>query len=316
VTNLIFPIITLLIAMVSLQGGASLAKQLFPLVGTVGAAGLRLSLATLILFIVWRPWRGKLTRKEFYSVSLYGFSLGFMNLFFYMALERIPLGIGVALEFTGPLAVSLASSRRVSDFTWVAFTIIGILLLMPTSASSNPLDLIGVAYGLAAGAGWALYIIFGQRAGASMSSGRTAALGMFMGSLVVLPLAIVQEGSKLFSLSILPLAFFVALISSAFPYTLEMIVLKKLPAKTFGILSSLEPAMAAVSGLFFLNEHLSFVQWLAIGLIILASFGSSISVGPKAGNTCTKGRLTFRWKSFYSNLLRFRPKLVTPRTRF
>ncbi|MEO5968588.1 MAG: EamA family transporter [Bdellovibrionia bacterium] len=264
--------------MTSIQFGATFAKQLFPFVGTAGSSTLRLLLATVILFVVWKPWRGKISRAEIRSIALYGISLGSMNLLFYMALARIPLGIGVALEFTGPLAVSLASSRRIGDVFWAVLAVTGILLLMPVSDASTALDPIGVGYALAAGVAWALYILFGQRAGASMHGGRATSLGMLVATLVVLPIGVFQEGAKLLDLKLFPIAFSVALLGSAVPYTLEMFVLKKLPAKTFGILMSLEPAIAAISGLFLLNERLSLVQWSAIGCIIAASTGSSLSM--------------------------------------
>lgn len=264
--------------MTSIQFGATFAKQLFPVVGVVGTSGLRLFLATAILFAVWRPWRGKLSRTEIKAITLYGISLGFMNLLFYVALARIPLGISVALEFTGPLTVSLASSRRLGDFLWVVLAGIGIVLLLPVSGVSEALDPVGVLFALGAGGFWALYIIFGQRAGGSMHGGRATALGMLVATLVVLPMGIIEEGTKLFDLKLLPLALLVALTSSAFPYTLEMFVLKKLPAKTFGILMSLEPAIAAISGLFLLHEYLTWIQWSAIGCIIAASVGSSVSM--------------------------------------
>ncbi len=269
--------------MTSIQFGSTLAKQLFPVVGVVGTSGLRLFLATVILFAVWRPWRGQLSRAEIKAITLYGVSLGFMNLLFYVALARIPLGIAVALEFTGPLTVSLASSRRLGDFLWVILAGIGIVLLLPVSGVSEALDPVGVLFALGAGGFWALYIIFGQRAGGSMHGGRATALGMLVAALVVLPMGIIEEGTKLFDLKLLPLALLVALTSSAFPYTLEMFVLKKLPAKTFGILMSLEPAIAAVSGLILLHEYLTWIQWSAIGCIIAASVGSSVSMRQEIG---------------------------------
>ena len=282
-----FLILTLLIAMTSVQSGATLAKQLFPHVGAIGAAGLRISLAALMMGVVWRPWRGRLSRTELCSLALYGTSLGLMNLLFYIAIETIPLGIGVALEFTGPLAVALAGSRRMSDFFWVALAVIGLLLLLPpsllqpTSETSTSLDPVGVAYALGAGCCWALYILFGQKAGASMHSGRAACLGMWAAAITVLPFSLFTAGTKLLNIQLLPLALLVALTSSALPYTLEMFVLKKLPAKTFGILMSLEPVIAAISGLVFLQERLSLLQCSAVGCIIAASAGSSWSLRRK-----------------------------------
>ncbi|CAM6054839.1 unnamed protein product [Sphagnum tenellum] len=271
-------IATLLTAMVSIQYGATFAKKLFPLIGPVGSTGVRLTLATVILFMVWKPWRGpRLKRSEIKAIGLYGVSLGWMNLLFYEALVRIPLGPAVALEFTGPLSVALLLSRKKKDFLWVTLAAIGLLLLLPTGGTMG-LDLIGCAFALGAGGCWAMYILFGQKAGSSsLSGGRITALGMFAATLVILPVALFQEGLKLFQPSFLPLALAVALLSSAIPYTLEMSVLKKMPAKTFGILMSLEPAIAATLGLIFLSEKLYLSQIFAIASIMAASLGSALS---------------------------------------
>ena len=209
---------------------------------------------------------------------MYGLSLGGMNLLFYLALAHIPLGIAVAFEFCGPLAVALFASRRAVDFLWVACAVGGLLLLLPLGVTATALDLWGVAFALAAGACWALYIIFGRRVGASVHGGTATALGMCVAALVVLPFGVVHSGLALLSWDVLPTGFGVAILSSAFPYSLEMIALKKLSAHTFGVLMSMEPAVAAISGLLFLSEKLSSVQWVALGLIILASAGSAASV--------------------------------------
>ena len=266
-------------AMVSIQTGASLAKHLFPLVGPQGSAALRLFFASLILLIVWRPWSRPPAADHWRAIWLYGLSLGGMNLLFYMALAHIPLGIAVAFEFCGPLAVALFASRRAVDFLWVACAVGGLLLLLPVGGvATAALDPWGVAFALAAGACWALYIIFGRRVGAAVHGGTATALGMCVAALVVLPFGVVHSGLGLLSWAVLPAGFGVAILSSAFPYSLEMIALKKLPAHTFGVLMSMEPAIAALSGLLFLSEKLSSLQWLALGLIIFASAGSAVSV--------------------------------------
>jgi inner membrane transporter RhtA len=272
-----FSIGTLLVAMASIQIGASVAKNLFPVVGAVGATFLRLLFATLILFVIWKPWRGKLNTREMTAIALYGAALGFMNLLFYMALERIPLGIAVALEFTGPLTIALASSRKALDFIWAALAIVGIIMIMPLTHASRELDPVGMLFALGAGGCWALYILFGQRAGSSVHGGRATALGMLVAFLVVLPVGIGHAKGIVISYDILPIALVVSVLSSALPYSLEMFALKKLPTQTFGILMSLEPALAALSGLLFLGEYLSFIQWLAIACIMVASVGSSFS---------------------------------------
>ncbi len=269
-------LISVVIAMASIQGGAALGKQLFPAVGPAGATTMRLVCASIILAIVWRPWKHLPSRTGWRSLVIYGVALGGMNLLFYMSLARIPLGIAVALEFTGPLAVAVASSRRARDWVYVAMAVVGVLILLPFHGAAGHLDLIGAGLALAAGACWALYILFGQKSAEAHGS-VAVALGMIIASLVAMPVGIAQAGADMLQLSLLPAALGVAVLSSALPYSLEILALKRLPTQTFSILMSGEPALAALSGLIFLGEHLSISQWLAIGLIIAASAGSSVS---------------------------------------
>jgi inner membrane transporter RhtA len=261
--------------MISLQGGASLAKQLFPVVGPIGATSLRLSFASILLCLVFRPWRLRLNKKEILFLFFYGASLGCMNFLFYSALMKIPLGITVALEFIGPLGVALIASRRAKHFFLAALAALGIVLLLPLKASSEPLSWIGISYALGAGLCWALYIVFGQKVSASVQSGMAAAGGMCVAALVVLPLCLLQSENPFQATAILPLAVAVAVLSSALPYSLEMVALKKLSAHTFGLLMSLEPVIAALIGLVFLREHLTLIQWFAIFCIITASIGKT-----------------------------------------
>ena len=161
----LFPVGLLLIAMASIQSGASLAKSMFPIVGAQGTTTLRLIFASVIMLLILRPWRARLTAKSLRTVVVYGMALGGMNFLFYMSLRSVPLGIAVALEFTGPLAVAIYASRRAVDFLWIALAIVGLLLLIPTGEASSGIDLVGAAYALGAGVCWALYILFGQKAG-------------------------------------------------------------------------------------------------------------------------------------------------------
>lgn len=271
------PVSAILIAMVSIQSGASLAKGLFPIVGAAGASALRLVFAAAILLLVWRPWSHPVRPAERRAVLLYGVSLGSMNLLFYMALKHIPLGLAVAFEFCGPLAIALFQSRRAVDFLWVACAVLGLALLLPINQESGSLDFLGVAYALGAGVCWAFYIIFGQAAGAAMHGGRAVALGMLIAAFVVLPVGLVSAGRDLLSMEAARTALAVAILSSALPYSLEMYALKQLPAHTFGVLMSIEPAIAALSGFVFLSEKLRSLQWMAIGLIMLASIGCTLS---------------------------------------
>lgn len=274
------PIALLLVAMLSIQSGASLAKSLFPLIGAEGTTTLRLGLAAVILALVMRPWRARLSLEGCRSLLAYGLALGGMNLLFYMALQTVPLGIAVALEFTGPLALALLSSRRPLDFAWVALAIFGLWLLLPSDAAKAPLDPLGVALALGAGLCWTLYIIFGQKAGAAYGR-QTVALGTLVAALLVMPVGLWQAGTSLFTLELLPIALSVAVLSSALPYSLEMVALTRLPTRTFSVLMSMEPAIAALSGLLLLGERLGWSQWLAIAAIVLASAGAAATIRPK-----------------------------------
>jgi inner membrane transporter RhtA len=197
-----------------------------------------------------------------------------MNLFFYSSLDRIPLGIAVALEFTGPLAVAMAASRRPIDFVWIVLAAFGLIAILPMGTGSQRLDPVGIGYALAAGVCWAIYIVFGQKAG-NAHGGQTTAIGTVVGAIVIVPFGIAHAGAALLSPALLPAAITVALLSTALPYSLEMYALTRLPTRTFGVLMSGDPALGALSGLIFLGEKLSIVQWVAIASIMLASAGSA-----------------------------------------
>lgn len=271
------PLLQLFLAMLSIQTGAGVAKSLFPLTGAAAAASLRLSFAALILIFLWRPWRYKFSKTQRMHLILYGSSLGLMNLSFYFALERIPLGLAVTLEFMGPLVLSMLSSRKPSDFLWAILSGVSIFLLMPQKDISHSNDLIGILFALTAGLFWALYIVFGKKAGEYLGGGIAACIGMIIAALVVLPFGLSLNPSGLLNISVLPLALGVAILSSALPYSLEMIALKKIPTKTFSILMCLEPAIATLIGFFMLQESLSIMQMIAIGCVMMASLGSTLS---------------------------------------
>jgi inner membrane transporter RhtA len=271
----------LILAMISIQTGASFAKGLFPFAGAAGTTALRLFFATVILWAIWRPWKKQFKKSDLKNLFIYGASLGLMNLTFYFALERIPLGLAVTLEFVGPLTLSTISSRRKIDFLWVLFATVGIYMVMPQSDLQVATDKLGIAFALIAGMFWAFYIHFGQIAGRDIHGGTATAIGMSFAALVALPFGLVIDGSKLLNWSLLPMGLVVAVLSSALPYSLEMISLKKMPTNTFGILMSLEPAIASLVGLIVLGESLSMIQWLAILCVIIASLGSALSVPQK-----------------------------------
>jgi inner membrane transporter RhtA len=291
-----WPIGVLGVAMVSGQCGAALVKELFPVVGVAGATALRLTLASLMLAIVWRPWRLAPTARAMRNILIYGAAMGLMNFLFYSSLERIPLGIAVALEFTGPLAVAIAASHRAVDFLWIVLAAAGIVALLPhgmgppwmgpPALGSQGLPPAGIACALGAGVCWALYIVFGQRAG-SAHGGATAALGTLVGAALIAPVGVAHAGAALFSPALLPTACGVALLSSALPYSLEMYALTRLPARTFGVLMSAQPALGALSGLCFLGERLTVIQWAAIAGIMIASGGSAAGSGSAQPTSAT-----------------------------
>jgi inner membrane transporter RhtA len=273
--SLLLPVAMVLIAMTSIQSGASLAKTLFPVLGAQGTTAVRLVLASVILLAILRPWRVAFSVGSLRMIIPYGIALGAMNLLFYMAIDRIPLGIGVALEFTGPLAVAMFHSRRLVDFIWIALAVSGLVLLIPMGETNN-LDLIGVAYALAAGVCWGAYIVFGQKAGAEHGV-QTSAWGVLIAALCVAPIGVAHAGSALFDTALIPAAIGLAILSTALPLSLEMAAMTKIPARTFSTLMSMEPAIGALSGLIFLQEYLSLTQWLAILAIITASAGATLT---------------------------------------
>ena len=270
-------VLAVLVAMVSFQTGASLAKQLFPLVGPVGATTLRLGFGALILCALWRPWRQKLTRSELRSIVIYGAAMGGMNLCFYIALKTVPLGIGMAVEFTGPLAVAVIASRRTIDFVWAALAAAGIILILPIFRASATVDLHGILWALLAGACWGVYILLGQRAGGTVHGGTVTALGMAIAALCVLPFGVAVVGKPLLNPAILPIGIAVGILSGAFPYSLEMFGMKRLPAHTFGVLMSVEPGLGALIGRLLMHEKLVLLQIVAIACVIAASVGSTLS---------------------------------------
>jgi inner membrane transporter RhtA len=277
---IVLPITLLLLAMASFQAGASIAKTMFPLVGAIGTVTLRIVLGTAILAITMKPWRTRIAPGARRALLIYGMSLGLMNLCFYLALSRLPLGIAVAVEFSGPLAVAVFTSRRTLDFCWIVLAVGGLLLLLPVAHPGSRIDPVGMLYALGAGACWALYIIFGRTAGAAHGT-QTVVLGSIISTIVIAPIGLATAGSALLSRSVLLPGLAVAILSTALPYTLEMIALTRIPARTFGVLMSIDPALAASFGLVFLNERLSALQWVAILLIIGASIGTTLTVQQK-----------------------------------
>lgn len=270
---MIAAVVSLVVAMLSFQVGAAVAKQLIPMVGAPGTTALRLGISALLLVAMQRPWRTVPSRATFPIILAYGVSLGTMNFMFYQALRTIPLGIAVGLEFTGPLAVALLGSRRTLDFFWLAMAMIGVSLLLPLTPGSAPLDPRGVASALAAGACWAVYIVCGKKAGHAHGAAAST-WGMLIAACLVVPVGVADAGRALWSMAVLPMGAAVAVMSSALPYTLEMTALRHLSMKSYGTLTSLEPALGALTGLWLLHEQLTLVHWLGIGAVMIASAGT------------------------------------------
>lgn len=273
----LLPMLAVLGSIVSLTVGTSYGKHLFPALGPGGTAAYRVVFAAIILLAVWRPWQTRLERKDVQAIALFGIILGLMNFVFYEAIARLPLGIAIAIEFTGPLTVAVLSSRRIIDFVWIGLTVLGLFLLLPFHANAQALDAVGMCFAFASALFWGLYIVSGKRL-AHLPSGQATALGMAAAALTIFPLGLAEAGARLFQPHLFAAGVGLALASSAVPYSLEMFALKKLPKNTFGILLSMEPAVGAISGFFVLHEVLSWMQWVGIVCIMSASIGTTFGV--------------------------------------
>jgi len=257
-------------AVTSLQFGAGYAVTLFDEVGPAGAAFLRLAIAAVVLLAIWRPRGRGHPGRDLGLAAAFGITLGLMNLCIYEAMDRIPLGIAVTIEFWGPLAVAVAGSRRPLDALWVVLAAGGILLLAEPGGGS--LDAAGIAFALAAGGLWAGYILLSARTGRVFPGGSGLAIAMVFGALVTLPVGV---GANLLAPEMLAAGAVVAFASSVIPYSLELEALRRLPARVFGVLMSLEPAVAAVAGLVVLGQALGGREWVAIVLVVVASAGAT-----------------------------------------
>jgi len=275
-----------MVSLVTLCAGTSLAKGLFPFVGAEGTTTYRLVFSTLLLMAFWRPWRRAWTWADAPILVLFGATLGLMNLLFYNAIKTVPFGLAIAVEFTGPLAVALWSSKKPLDFVWIVLAVAGMGLILPLGNASGAdmqaaaIDPVGIAYALGAGACWAVYIVVGQRVADRIGAFATP-MGMLVAALLVTPVGISVAGSSLLNPEWMLAGLGIALLSSAIPYSLEMYSLKHLPKQTFSILLSLEPAVGALAGWLVLSEQLSTQQLGAIGLIMAASMGSAMTAGQR-----------------------------------
>ncbi|WP_316741907.1 EamA family transporter [Streptomyces sp. MK7] len=257
---------------VSVQFGGALAVTLMPRAGALGVVSLRLLVAAIVLLLVCRPRLRGHSRADWGTVVVFGVAMAAMNGLFYQAVDRIPLGPAVTLEVLGPLALSVLASRRAVNAVWAALALAGVFLL--GGGDFGSLDPAGVAFALGAGAMWAAYIVFSARTGRRFPQADGLALAMTVGAVLFLPLGIAESGAKLADPTTFGLGAAVALLSSVLPYTLELLALRRLPASTFAVLMSLEPALAATAGFLVLGQSLTPAQGLAITLVIAASMGA------------------------------------------
>lgn len=267
------PVALVLTGVTSIQFGAALAATLFDEAGPAGTSVLRLSFAAIVLLAAWRPWRRRRDPRALRLVAVFGLTLGAMNLTFYEALDRIPLGVAVTIEFLGPITVATLLSRRRLDLVWIVLATLGIILLAAPWQESGGLDSVGVAFALVAAGFWGLYIVLAQRAGRFFDGGEGLAIAMVWAAAVPLVPGIAQAGTDLLDPGLLAAGFGVALLSSVIPYSLETEALRRMPASVFGILMSLEPAVAALAGFLVLSQSLGMRELVAIGLVVAASIG-------------------------------------------
>ncbi|CAI9119924.1 EamA family transporter [Brytella acorum] len=261
----------------SFQIGAALAKGLFPVFGPEGMVGLRVGLAATILMMIWRPTRAQLTPRVLKLLIPYGASVAIMNFCFYVALTRLPLGMTVALEFMGPLSLALSGSRRWLDLLWVVLVVGGLFFLLRPEHALGPLDPIGVGAALFSGVGWVIYILTGTRIGKVLSPVTATSLGLATAAFFLLPWLIPALPVAVSHPEEGVLALCVAILSSAVPYILDMLAMRRLKPRDLGILLSMEPMLGAVSGLLLLHETLSVSRWIGVGCIVLASAGNVLT---------------------------------------
>lgn len=266
----------LMLSIVVIQLATALAKQLFTVLDPMGASLLRTGFAALFLLLIDRPkWDATPTRRDYLLLGLFGLAIACMNLSYYSAVARIPIGIASALEFTGPLAIAMLGSRQPLHLLWVSLAAIGMILLTPFTGAT--LDPIGVGFALLAGGCWAAYILLAGRVGRVFPGGTGLALAMTLATLLLVPIGVHQAGANLLRPTAIVLGLVVALLGVVVPYSLEFAALKHLPPRVFGILVSMEPAVAALVGLIFLGEQLQLQTLMGMGLIVTAAIGVTLA---------------------------------------
>ncbi len=270
----LLPAGALVAAMLSIQFGGTVAVGLFAQVGAEGATALRLLMGAVMLAVVRRPWRVRPRRGVVPALIGYGIVLGAMNLLFYLAIARIPLGIAVALEFSGPLFVTVVSSRRLVDFAWIGLAVVGLLLLSPFMAARGALDPVGVVFALGAGAGWGMYIVLGQIAGRELGT-QTVAIGSVIAAMVVVPVGVAHGGAAMLRPAVLGGALVLGLFSTALPFSLEMFALTRMKATVYGTLTCVEPAIGALMGALLLGQRLTAPQVVGLVVVMVAAAGAA-----------------------------------------
>ena len=258
-----------------MQIGATVARHLFDDLGPAGTVFVRVAFGALILLAIARPRRLQAVADHWTSVVIFGLIIAGMNLCFYEAIARIPLGIAVTIEFIGPLGVAIAGSRKVLDFVWVVMAALGVVLL---SLTGGQVTLLGLVFALGAAAGWALYILTNQRVGRLVPGAGGLAFALAIGGLALAPFGLAGAGDHLLSIRNLGVGLVVAILSTAIPFSLEFAALRRLSSQLFGILMSLEPAMGALAGFVLLGQHLSPRDLLAMALVTVASAGATLTV--------------------------------------
>ena len=264
-------------AIASVQVGATVARHLFAYLGPAGTVFLRVAFGAGILLVIARPRWTRFNSRQWRAIVLFGVIIAGMNLCFYQAIARIPLGVAVTIEFIGPLGVAIAGSRKTLDFAWAAMAAAGVVLL---SFGGGNVTTLGLLFALGAAAGWASYIVLGQRVGRLVPGPDGLALALGVGGLALLPFGIAGAGSRLLNAGNLATGLVVAILSSAVPFSLEFAALRRLSKQLFGILMSLEPAVGAAAGFLFLGQRLSLRDAIAIGLVMLASAGATRTASP------------------------------------
>jgi inner membrane transporter RhtA len=272
--GIVVPILAVVAAMAAFQVGAALAKDLFPAIGPTGAAALRLLFGSLMLLALVRPWRNWPKDAPLASMLGLGLAMAGAIQMFYLAIDHLPLGIAIAIQFLGPLAIAVFGSRRAIDFLWAVLAAVGVWCLVAAGASGERIDPIGVAWAIGAGASWAGYILLGRRVTASFGNA-TAAIAVSIAAIIIIPIGYASAGAAIFSIDLIPLALLVALFSAAIPFSLEFFAMPRMPPRVFAVFMSIEPAFGVLFGFLILHENLTPVQIAGIAMVIVAAAGAA-----------------------------------------